>query len=282
MTFPDALLHIATYPDPTSEAAIEQAVAFAAGIDGRLAAAAFEVDIPIHSNRVADYLVGLSGMVNEEEAKSRATRTERLAFFEARAKPAGVFGGVVGGQANLYLVSEALAGLARTRDVCLVALGSRFEDQTEVAQTVLFASGRPVILFNPGRADLPSAGLDRVVVAWDGGIHAARAVREALPLLQLAKRVEVVTFINEKETAKPGLVAEALRHLKCHGVAGHPLEIDAAGRKIEAAFDAMIEETNPDLVVMGAYGHSRMKEFVLGGATHHMVYRARTAVFMAH
>jgi nucleotide-binding universal stress UspA family protein len=282
MSFQDALLHIATYPDPTSRAAIEQAVAFASAIEAKVTAAAFHVDIPMHSNRVADYLVGLSGMVQEEEAKSRSTSEGRLAFFEERAKAAGVFGGAVRDQANLYLVSEALAQVARTRDLTFVALGARFEDQTEVAQTVLFASGRPVILFQPGKADLPQAELKTVAVAWDGGVHAARALREALPLLQRAKSVEVVTFINEKDVAKPGLGAEAVRHLECYGVAARSLEIDAAGTKIGAALDAMVAEVKPDLVVMGAYGHSRLREFALGGATQHMLNRPKAAVLLAH
>ena len=91
MALRDILLHLDCYPDATSTAAIDQAVSFAAGFGGRLSALAVEVQIPVHSNAVADRLVGLTQTARDEEARSRQAAGQGLAYFTSQAKKAGVF-----------------------------------------------------------------------------------------------------------------------------------------------------------------------------------------------
>ena len=122
MPLKDMLLHINSYPDRTPTEAIDQAVRFAAAIGGTISALAIEVDIPAVSNRVADYLIGLSGMAKDQERKSAEACRARLDYFTTQAKAAGVFGAIVSRRADLYLVGANIAEHARTRDICIVPL----------------------------------------------------------------------------------------------------------------------------------------------------------------
>jgi nucleotide-binding universal stress UspA family protein len=282
MALSDILLHIDSYPEPTPPAAIDQAVQLAGWLGGRLTALAVQVDIPLKSNRLADYLIGLSRMAQEEESKSRRNCRESLDHFTEKATAAGVFEGVLLERANLYELSELVARRARTRDLCIVPLGGRFDGQEEVAQSVIFGSGRPVLVYRTEPAAADATGLDVVAVAWDGSRCAARAMADALPILARAKAVRVLTVVNEKPAAVAELGAEAVRRLKMHGIAAVAETVDAAGEAIGKVLDTYLKREAVDLLVMGAYGHSRVREFILGGATEYMLTDPVTPVFMSH
>lgn len=138
------------------------------------------------------------------------------------------------------------------------------------------------MLIYKGRKGTFAKGLRKVAIAWDGGPCAARAVAEAMPLLGRAAQVRVFTVVGEKPSVEPGLAAELVRHLGAHGVVAAVDEVDIGGRAIGAALDAYLKAQAPDLLVMGAYGHSRLQEFVLGGATEHMLWETKVPTFLAH
>jgi nucleotide-binding universal stress UspA family protein len=281
MAHEDLLLHLDSFPNPTPEADIDAAVAFAAAAGGRLTALGVAVTIPLQSNRVADYLIGLSSIVRDEEKRSDAAGHSTLKQFTKKAKATGVFNESIFVRADLYDVPEVVARAARTRDICLVPLGGQFTGQHEVAQTVIFDSGRPVLIFK-GRKRTFAKGLRKVVVAWDGGPFAARAVAEALPLLAKAAEVRVLTVVGEKPSAGAGLATDLVRHLRTHGVFAIVDEVEAQGRPIGKALDSYLKSQAPDLLVMGAYGHSRLRELVLGGATEHMLWENKVPTLLAH
>lgn len=282
MTFKDVLFHIDSYPEPTSEAAIDQVIGFVGSLGGRVTALALAVRIPLHSNRLADYLIKLTDIAEEAENKSRQACVARLGYFARRAESAGVLAGALQETAELFSYSDHLAKRAETRDFCIVPLGHEYDGQIEAAEAVIFGSGRPALVFKPGRADLPTRPPERVVIAWDGSQRAARAVHEALPILQRARKACLLTVVDEKPAAPAGIGGEALRHLDAYGVQGRIDEVKAAGRPIGEAFDGYLAEQPADLLVMGAYGHSRVREYILGGATQHVLHHPKTAVFLAH
>lgn len=277
----DLLIHLDSYPNATPVREIDEAVAFASMMRAKLTALAVGVSIPLETNRVVDRLIGLSNLVAEEEARSEATCERLLAEFATRAKAARVFGGADLESADLYDVSHVVAREARTRDLCLVPLSGHYSGQREVAQAVMFDSGRPVLMYD-GAGGHFSKGLRTAVIAWDGGACAARAVAEALPILAKAQEVRVLIVLGEKAETYSGLAPEIVRHLESHGI--HPLvdDVNAAGRSIGAVFDAYTKTRKPDLWVMGAYGHSRLREFILGGATEHMLWKSKVPTFLAH
>jgi len=282
MALNDILLHIDSFPEPTPNDAIDQAVAFAAAIGGTLSALAAQVQIPLRSNRVADYLIHLSDIVHEQEANSTAAAHASLEHFKSRAEAAGVLGEALLQKGDIYLQADRVARRARTRDLCIVPLAGPFEAQMVVVEAALFSSGRPVLVFRAGEASLPAHAPTSVVLAWDGGACAARAMADALPILKLAEQVRILTILNEKPSAVAGLGADALRHLKAHDVAAEIDEVVAAGRPIGAVLDAYLADRRPELLVMGGYGHSRLRETLLGGATEHALNNLKSPVFLSH
>jgi nucleotide-binding universal stress UspA family protein len=282
MPFQDLLLQIDSYPAATPDPAIDAAVAFAQALGSRLTALAVHVDIPLSSNVLADRLINLSGLEQEWEARSLAACRAAVKHFESAARRAGVFAGAEVQEINLYAVDDALARRARTRDLCIVPLADRYDGQIELAQQVIFQSGRPALAFAATRPLFASGAIGAIAVAWDGSRSAARALADALPILRRAASVRIVTFVNEKEAARGGLGDEVVRHLATHGVVAVADEVDAKGVKIGRAIDAYLAKSPADLLVMGAYGHSRMLEFVLGGATEHVLRSPPTAVFLSH
>ena len=147
MPFSDLLLYIDSYPDPTPAAAIDQAVALASRLKGRLTALAVRAKIPLKSNRFLDLMSGLSGMIGEEEARSRDACRVAIEHFTETAKAAGVLGETLTEPADLFGFPEHVARRARTRDFCILPLAARHDGEQAVAREVIFGSGRPVLLF---------------------------------------------------------------------------------------------------------------------------------------
>jgi len=278
----DILLHLDSYPDPTPIQTIDQAAAFAALLDSRLSAMTVQALIRPPSNPLANALIGVAAMAAEEQAKSARCCKEMSTHFEMKAKALGVFESVVVTQAELPFIGPQVAAYAKTRDACIVPIANDGDGQRGVAETVVFESGRPVILFRPGVADLPQQSLGTVVLAWDNSRTAARAMADALPLLQRAARVKILTVVNEKATATAGVGRDALRHLTLHGVKAEIEEVDSGGKSIGITLDAYLTRTRCDLLVMGAYGKSRVREFILGGATAHVLAKMKTPLFLVH
>jgi len=139
----------------------------------------------------------------------------------------------------------------------------------------LFDSGRPVLLL----PQAPVAGFGRsVAVAWDGSRESARAATAALPFLENAEKVIILTARETDHDAEPSQLAG---FLAAHGVAGKTWAFSPDG----GIGDALLEEAGKakaDLLVMGAYGHSRLRELVLGGATRDVLVNAAIPVLMAH
>jgi nucleotide-binding universal stress UspA family protein len=282
MPLKDILLHIDSYPEPTPPEAIAQAVQFAAAIGGTLSALAVRIHVRAPTNWLAERLIHLSDVVSQEEAKSADACEAGLALFTANATAAGVMGEAIASSANLYLMDEHAAERSRTRDLCMVCLGNALDHSRALAEAVIFGSGRPALLFRPGAASLPRSALGTVVLAWDGSRSAARAMADALPILTAAREVRVLTVTNEKPETRPGIGAEAVRHLRTHGANAVVDEVDASERRIGLVLEDYIRRHGADILVMGAYGRARVREFILGGATEYMLHAPKTPLLLSH
>lgn len=281
MSVTDILLHIDSYPEPTPPRAVDRAIALAGIFGGTLTALVVEVDFPVRSNQVADYLIGLTAMARQEEAKCRRQCDEILISFAAAAGAAGLAYETLQARAQLFEVPAHVAIAARSRDLCIVPLGGRFDGQQDVARSVLFDSGRPVVVFSDATRDRAQT-LDVVVVAWDGSRAAARAMADAMPVLVKARSVRVLTVAGDKPDVDADLRIEALRHLAMHGVQAVADVVQARGEGIGHVIAGYLADQSADLLVMGAYGHSRAREFVLGGATQHMLANPVVPLLMSH
>ncbi len=166
----------------------------------------------------------------------------------------------------------------RLADLVLVARPSAEDGGagTRTLEAALFDTGRPVLLVPPGAGGPLGA---KVALAWNGSREAARAVGAALPFLSKAGRVVILTGRRSDGDTRPSRLAG---YLALHGIDAETWAFapkqDAIGTEllIEAA------EAGADMLVMGAYGHSRLREFILGGATRRVVAEAAIPVLMAH
>jgi nucleotide-binding universal stress UspA family protein len=124
--------------------------------------------------------------------------------------------------------------------------------------------------------------LGTVAVAWDFSRAAARAVSDGLPLLEQAKKVRVVTILNEKNLDNKHSAEELSKNLSRHGIDVVLDRVDARGRPIGEVLEAYVASHDVDLLVMGAYGHSRLREFVLGGATKSLLSKPPLPILFSH
>ncbi len=150
----------------------------------------------------------------------------------------------------------------------------------DIASTVVIDSGRPVLLTPQDYAFSPFG--KRVIVAWNGSREAARAVFDSLPLLQRAESVSILS-INPSDDAKRGRFApgeDLAIALDRHGIAAEVKVV--TGRSTSSELMTQLEAHKADLLVMGCYGHSRLREAVIGGATRDVLQSMSIPVLMAH
>ena len=181
-----------------------------------------------------------------------------------------------------YAATRAVTQMSRLYDLNIVAQPDRSNpSQTDfLAEAVLFGSGRPMLMV-PYIARAPITA-DRVLICWDGGLPAARAVHDAMPFLRKAKTIDLVT-VNEDEAAAGEVSSTALiAHLARRDLAATPYRLTADAPNIHNAILSLAADNNTDLIVMGGYGHSRLREFILGGTTRGMFETLTVPALISH
>lgn len=180
-------------------------------------------------------------------------------------------------------VRDAAVAHARVSDLIVMCRSpSHARARRELIEDVLFKSGRPVLLLSP-QSTRPLKW-DRILIAWNAKAEAVRAVAAALPLLGAAESVRIVTV-----DALPSLVGhgeapgrELAAYLARHDVKVELSNLDGRGRAHSEAISEAALDFDADLIVMGAYGHSRAGEFMLGGVSRDLLRGAQLPLFLAH
>jgi len=177
-------------------------------------------------------------------------------------------------------VAAIAAREARAADafVALRPNGAQREPENFV-EGVLFG-GRHLLLVTDG--DAAQAPFERVFLVWNGTRECARAMSEAMPYMHLAKEVSVVSVVEGETEENAGLGSEAVTHLKHHCIEAalhHPRKRD---NDVAATLIAQARRLNADLIVMGGYGHSRLREWLLGGVTYELLHQATVPLLIAH
>ena len=277
MAFKDILVALNSYPDQTPVSVVEDAVSVAAALGAHLAALSCETHVQLPGHFVSASIV--SGMIAGEAAKSRKSAHELLAAFDAAAEKAGILHETIYEKCLTLEVPDLLVEYARLRDLTILPMPAS-SDQW-YAEAIIFGSGRPTLILpeNPKRRPFQ---LETVAVAWDFSRAAARAISDALPMLELAKKVHIVTVVNEKalDTKRSG--EEVAKNLARHGIDVVLDKVDAKGESIGAVLDSYTSSQGADLLVMGAYGHTRWREFVLGGATRSLLSKPPVPILVSH
>ena len=282
MHFKDVLLALTTYPEPTPISALDDAVSLAVALGARISAIACEVKFQVPGSILGKTVLDIPAMVAAEVKKSAANAERLLVSFQEAAEKSGVFQQRVREHCLTSQVPDTLIEHARLRDLTIVPVPEGDHVEQWYSESIIFGSGRPTIILPLARGKAGAASVETVVVAWDFSRAAARAVADSLPILENAKHTFIVTVTNEKVIDTKRSAAELAKHLALHGVDAVLDSVDAAGRRIGEVLKTHVRSRNADLLVMGAYGHSRLREFILGGTTRSLLAQPPVPIFLSH
>lgn len=172
---------------------------------------------------------------------------------------------------------ELIERLGRLSDVIVMpqpALTAR--DESASIDAALFGTGRPVIVVP---AEVKKGFGSKMAVAWDGSREGALAAAAALPLLAKASEVVVVTALEDDDVVEPSTL---VRYLGSHGIEAKAWAYTPGSESITEGLLEQAGRAGADCLVMGAYGHSRLRERILGGATEGVLQKAKCPVLMMH
>lgn len=261
--------------DRACDFAASLAASFGAHLTGL--SVAYEIDVPpFYMGALPTDFIDAQVLENQSAAEKASAR------FTAAASAAGVPHEVRSLSASLGVAANSFAEMARLFDLTVVAQPDpdRPGPEEVIAETVLMESGRAVLIVPYVQTKPFSA--ERAVVAWDGSRPAARALAEALPLLHRTKEVEVFRVVSHREE-EDTVGADVVRHLARHGLNAKVRKLPVtSGEPIAAAILNEVADQGADFVVMGGYGHSRIRELVLGGVTREILATMTVPVLMAH
>jgi nucleotide-binding universal stress UspA family protein len=155
-------------------------------------------------------------------------------------------------------------------------------DNDDMIEASLFESGRPLIVVPYIQKE--GLKLDHVVCCWDGSRAAARAINDGLPLLAKATMVDLLIVVNEKTNSAQNEIrgAEMAKHLARHDVKVQIVTISAADFDVTKAILSYVADISGTLIVMGGYGHPKLREVILGGVTRDMLKSMTVPAFMSH
>lgn len=181
--------------------------------------------------------------------------------------------------------NDLLARAGRYYDLLLIgqySISTDGDHKLRVEELVL-KSGKPVLIVPNGYKVRPFN--EHAVIAWDGSRTAARALSDAMQILETKSRLDVVTVISGDDKADSKDISpsnDILRHLKRHGIEAKIVKLSAPRGSHGPAINEYCSEVNPDVLVMGGYGHARLREKLFSGVTHHVLQDMNVPVFMSH
>ena len=218
--------------------------------------------------------------VEHERAQERADAA--ISVFEIEAKLANI---AYGTRTVVAIPAEAeatIGELARLYDLTVVLQPetSHSSHDNFIPQTVLFNSGGPMLMVpytHKGPLDTRHVG-----IAWDGSRLAARALRDALPFMISVEAVTVITVNEDRQDASEASSDQVVSHLARRGIKARIERLTADRDNVQGTLLSIAADNNIGLLAMGGYGHSRLKERILGGVTRGMFESLTVPVLMSH
>ncbi|MHA6644515.1 universal stress protein [Mesorhizobium sp. A623] len=274
-----AFVPLVTYPEANVDVLGAHVAFVAAEIGAAIHAAAINADIPDTSNTLSRLLINTPKLIREAQTASRHRGEHLLTVLKEKAETAGVQLTTAALSAPLALLGEAAALHARYYDLSLVGWEAGNQTSRTTAEAVIFGSGRPTLLL-PELWDITS--FDHVAIAWDGSRVAARAIADARFALNRAERISILTVVDEKPLKENSPGEKLASRLRESGLNAEAIEIKAQSCPIAATLQQTAIEKEAQLLVMGGYGHSRLRDFVLGGATEGILSNLLIPALISH
>jgi len=255
------------------------AVSVAAALEAHLTGVAFIYD-PVVPISGAGYIPAEVIETQREDNESAAEAA--IKGFTTATDQAGISAEPLITSASLAGAGDQFARMARRFDLAIVGQAQPEISSMEqiIGETTLFESGRPMIIV-PYIQKAPFK-TDNVMICWDGSRTAARAVADAIPIIRKSGRVEIVIVANERGKEDEIEGADIGQHLARHGLTVDVHRISGGNIDVGDALLSHAADSGADLMVMGGYGHSRLREFVLGGVTRSLFESMTVPVLVSH
>jgi nucleotide-binding universal stress UspA family protein len=279
MPIKDVLLPLVGEPNAAAIAAIDKCMAVAGDIGAKVTALAVEEDILVRPQVTISPDLGNAGAA--EALRSVSDARGLLSAFDAAATRFGVRGEYRLSRYAAADIPAKLARSARLKDIAIVPVKSDDSRSEKIIEALVFESGRPILICPEELATDLSIAFDNVAIAWDHTAPAARAVADALPMLQSAAIVRIITATDNTTAAETESGAALAGHLAEHGVQAVFETVRIDGSSVGKVFEGYVRINAIDLLVMGAYRHSRLSEIVWGGATKTVIGRPPCWVMMS-
>ena len=273
-----AYMPLNTYPEAAPDTAVLASVGFATSLGCGLHVSTFAVDIPPVAAPLGGYMINIDGMARAAEDRSKV-ECERLKTIIERVAKSKLEVQILNHRLVLGEVLDAATSEARYFDLALLPWTAETQSAQDMAQTLVFDSGVPVILVPPSTV---TGAVDHVAIAWDESRVAARALGDALRILPAGGKVSVLTVKNEKALKSSGIAQTLAAALELRGFNARAVETTLDRRTIAAALQDSACNEGAQLLAMGGFGHSRLRDFILGGATKGILTDLRMPVLLAH
>jgi nucleotide-binding universal stress UspA family protein len=264
---------------PANDPARDYAIPLATAFDAHIAAVGFAYEPVMPA-------VDMGGavpfdIIDAERDENKKAATDAVARFEDAARRAGLLAESRVIEASFSGAANLFGSIARSFDLAVIAQSNPGTARDDLLiEGALFESGRPVVVVP--YIQRMGLKLDQVTACWDGSRNAARAINDALPFLVRAKAVDVVTVTGEKDKTGTLQGVDIAQHLARHGVKANVRQITVGNLDVANAILSDAADHDTDFIVMGGYGHSRLREFVLGGATRGILATMTVPVLMSH
>jgi nucleotide-binding universal stress UspA family protein len=279
MPIKDILLPLVGEPSAAAIAAIDKCVAVAGDIGARVTAMAVEEDILVRPKvTISDDLDNTAAV---EAVRSVSDAHGLLKAFDAAATRFAVRNEQKLSRLAAADIATNVAVWARLKDLSIVPVKPNDDRSEKLVEHLIFESGRPILMCPEEFAGELAVVFDKVVIAWDHTAPAARAVADALPMLQAAANVRIITATDKTTPAEQESGTALVSHLAEHGIKATFETVKIEGSSVGKVFEAYVKANAIDLLIMGAYRHSRLNEMVWGGATKTVIGRPPCWVMMS-
>ncbi|MFT4120401.1 universal stress protein [Bradyrhizobium sp.] len=279
MPIKDVFLPLVGQPRAPVLAAIDKCVAVAADLGARITALALEDD-----KFVRPKVVFPDGpdIAEPNGAPELGDIQLLLNAFDNALSRTNIRGQSRSGRVPADRIASTLAEHARFSDLTLIPVKPHDSRTENLVETFLFESGRPLLLCPERHVETLRPEFENVMIAWDHSARAARAVGDALPILQAATAVRVISVVDDKTEAVMQSGTSLVDHLREHGVYASFETVKGSGSSIGKVLGSWAQSHAIDTIVMGAYHHSRLNEIVWGGVTKTVIGEPPCWVMMSH
>jgi len=282
MPISQILLALPSFPDAATAQVLEGACALTRALGGRLTAQIPQLsrDQATWPAVMGTFPLDFPQLMNEAVVQSEANAGTMSEGLTKLCSELDLNVDIRRCLTTIHASNENMVDLARLHDLVALPAPESPGFENSGIQAAIFDSGRPVVLLPAHRKKLQ--WLDRLVVAWDYSREAARALCDAMPLLALAKQVHVVSVFGEKGIHTTATASDLDRFLSAHDIKYVRHQETLKSGSIGEFLMQYATDLNADMLVMGAYGHSRLREFILGGATRGVLGDPLLPVFLSH